>query len=160
MELNPAREGLPADPLKPGQIPDLELIVLAEPGRIIRMLLDHDAAGPGISDIEDEIDINDVFMIRPALILGYLDIGDDSLIMDQRKEIEVVLVVLPSLDIEVNFCSLADVRIAAAEAAGLIDVPYPPVNPVARLQIPFVVAGVACESEAAAVPDVRVSRYA
>lgn len=70
------------------------------------MLLDHDAAGPGISDIEDEIDINDVFMIRPALILGYLDIGDDSLIMDQRKEIEVVLVVLPSLDIEVNFVLL------------------------------------------------------
>ena len=53
MELNPARKRLPADSLKPRQIPDLKLVMLAESGRIIGMLLDYDAAGPGISDIQD-----------------------------------------------------------------------------------------------------------
>ena len=99
-------------------------------------------------------------MVRLALILGDLDIGDNSLIMDQRQEVEVVLVVLTSLDVKINFGSLADIRIAAAEAAGLLDVPYPPVHPVSGLQVPLVVAGVAGKREAAAVPDVSVSGYA
>ena len=157
MELNPARERLPADSLEPRQIPELKLIVLAEAGRVIGMILDHDAAGPGVSDVQDEIDVD---MVAALLILDDGYVRNDGLLMDNGEKVQVVLLVLPVLYVKVNVDLLADLGIAAAQAAALVDIPYPAVNPLAGLQVPVIVAGVAGKGEAVAVPDVLRDRYA
>ena len=80
--------------------------------------------------------------------------------MDNGEKVQVVLLVLPVLYVKVNVDLLADLGIAAAQAAALVDIPYPAVNPLAGLQVPVIVAGVAGKGEAVAVPDVLRDRYA
>ncbi len=88
-KLDPALEGLGADPMGLGEIAQLQLVATAEDIALLGMILDQDPAGPGVADVQDQVDADR--RERPAgLVREQLDLRQPSPGADQGEQIQVM----------------------------------------------------------------------
>ena len=107
-ELDAALERLGVDAVREGQIPQRQLVAVLQAVSLLRVLLDQNAAGARIADVEHQVDRD-----RGQHILPRVGADDDlrqvCLLGDQREPVQIVRMVAVALDF------LLDILVRQAE---------------------------------------------